>query len=704
MITISLCMIVKNEENVLGRCLDSVQDLIDEIIIVDTGSSDRTKQIASQYTSNIYDFEWIDDFSAARNYSFSQATTDYVFWMDADDMLLDEDKLKLMQLKRTLEPDVDVVMMKYNYAFDGDGNVTLSFYRERLLKRNKFFKWIDPIHEYIGYDGNIITSNICITHKRIHSFTGRNLKIFEKMVSEGKAFSPRNLFYFARELYHNGRYEEAISYYHKFLDTGKGWVENNINACLDLSKCYKMKDDKENALKAMLKSLEYAAPRAEICCELGYYYKDKGDYKNAIIWFKLATQLEKPEGNWGFVSCDYWGYIPNIELCVCFDKLGNIEEAIRYNNKAAENKPNNASVLQNKKYYEWLLNKPTSPKNGKKFAELMQKSTYPAVNRSVNKKKLLGIVQVAPNFIPVPPKKYGGIERVVYDLTEGLVKRGHEVYLYAAKGSISNAKLIPYEDNNIDIAMFVLNTLPPNIDLIHDHTHPSLIGTKDLKTPTICTIHDSRYNPVSCPVYLSARALQVNGKNEGCYVYNGINPEEYEFSKDKEDYLLFMGELRWHKGIVHALEIAERTNRKLIIAGPVYYPEYFENEVKPRIDRNKNIQYIGEVGGHERQELFKKAQCMLFPTSWEEPFGLVMIEAMACGTPVVALANGAVPEVLSGFPELVCQSVDEMVEKVLKQPFPAPEALREYVINNFTTDMMVERYLDIYTKVLGEHR
>ena len=121
MITISLCMIVKNESEVLARCLDSVRDAVDEIIIIDTGSDDNTREIARRYTDHVYDFEWIDDFSAARNYSFSKASMDYCMWLDADDMLAPEARAALCALKATLDPSVAVVMMKYDTAFDASG-------------------------------------------------------------------------------------------------------------------------------------------------------------------------------------------------------------------------------------------------------------------------------------------------------------------------------------------------------------------------------------------------------------------------------------------------------------------------------------------------------------------------------------------------------------------------------------------------------
>ncbi|KIL38115.1 glycosyl transferase [Gordoniibacillus kamchatkensis] len=319
-------------------------------------------------------------------------------------------------------------------------------------------------------------------------------------------------------------------------------------------------------------------------------------------------------------------------------------------------------------------------------------------------KKRLTIVQVIsnrPNALPLPPKNQGGTEKVVYELTEELARRGHRVLLFAAKGSRTSAELITYPKGlkELGIGSFVTQRLPKGTDIIHDHTFSSALGRRKLLVPTLCTFHLPRKRWVKYPVYVSKRARKVMGNNRGFYVYNGINPSEYEFSNKKNNYLLFIGRIIRQKGILHAIRIAEMTKKKLIIAGPIKDEALFRNEIAPRIKNNPNIRYVGAVGGKKKQQLLKHASCLLFPTVWEEPFGLVMIEAMACGTPVVALKNGSVPEVLKGFPNLICSTVEEMIRKVRRGRYPAPKVLRQYVLNRFTTKKMVDRYLRIYETI-----
>lgn len=355
MITISLCMIVRDEEDTIARCLETIKDLVDEIIIVDTGSIDKTKAIANQYTPHIYDFEWIYDFSAARNFSFSKATQEYLLWLDADDVLLAEDRNKLKYLKEQLDPSIDVVMMKYNLDTDGVGRSLCTYYRERLLKRSQNYLWNDPIHEYIEPVGKIMRAEIAVTHKKVRQDPAANLNIFAKMLQNGRELSHRNCFYYARELHINERYDDAIEWYEKFLSQDGGFFSNYLNACLDLSRLYTAKGDRKKSVKTLFHCFEFGVPRAEICCELGRQYQELGELERAIAWFDIATKLNKPENTIGIVIHDCYNFLPYAAMSICYCKLGLIEKAIEYNELAAKFRPDSETVVNNRNCYEALI-------------------------------------------------------------------------------------------------------------------------------------------------------------------------------------------------------------------------------------------------------------------------------------------------------------------------------------------------------------
>lgn len=352
MVTISLCMIVKDEEDVIGRCLESAADLVDEIIVVDTGSTDSTKEIVAGYTSNIYDFAWIDDFSAARNYSFAQASSTYCMWLDADDVLLEADRQAFAKLKAGLDPSTDAVMMKYNTGFDADGNVTFSYYRERIIKSHTEMRWVGAVHEVIATSGKVEYSECAVTHRKIHpADPDRNLRIFEKLLDNGIPLDPRQQFYYGRELYYHKRFEDAIRVFEAFLDADNGWVENKLDACKHCAYCFYGMGCGDKALQALLRSLAYDLPRAEICCDIGWHLFDRGRYPLAAYWYEQALGCKREDDKGGFVAPDAYGYTPCIQLCVCFSRMGEVEKAIAYNEKAAGFKPDAEAVSKNRAYF-----------------------------------------------------------------------------------------------------------------------------------------------------------------------------------------------------------------------------------------------------------------------------------------------------------------------------------------------------------------
>lgn len=350
--TISLCMIVRDEADVLDRCLSSVADLVDEIIIVDTGSTDATKEIAAAYTKKIYDFLWIDDFAAARNAAFAKASCDWCMWLDADDILTEPNRQAFAQLKAGLSPAVDVVMMRYNTGFDENGNVTFSYYRERIVKNRAGMEWKGAVHEVIETHGNHIYSECAVTHRKLHpSDPERNLRIFEGLLKKGVLLDPRQQFYYGRELYYHRRYQDALCAFDGFLAEDRGWLENKIDACRHCAYCrYGLGQDKQ-ALDALFHSFSYDLPRAEICCDIAQHFFDRKNWKQAIYWYQRAFACERRDDRGGFVLPDAYGYTPCIQLCVCYDMLGQQAQAQAYNERAAVFKPDSPAVAHNRAYF-----------------------------------------------------------------------------------------------------------------------------------------------------------------------------------------------------------------------------------------------------------------------------------------------------------------------------------------------------------------
>lgn len=353
--TISLCMIVKNEEMHIAHCLDSVAKLVDEIVIVDTGSTDKTVEIVSNYTSNIYSHPWTDDFSDARNYSFSKASMDYCMWMDADDVLDETQTDKFLQLKQSLSPDTDIVMMKYHTAFDEAGKPSFSYFRERWIRNCSQYRWVGAVHEVIPPNGKVIYSDIAISHKKLNAGNpDRNLKIYQKMLADKKTLEPRHQYYYGRELYYHKQYEEAISVLEQFLRLPEGWGENKIEACSICANCYFQLGQEQAALTTLLRSMSFDLPRAELCCEIGKYFFERGSYHNAVYWYETALSRPKNEYSGGFVLPECYDYIPLLQLCVCYDKMGNTQKAKEYNERAGACKPYSKAYLYNKQYFDSL--------------------------------------------------------------------------------------------------------------------------------------------------------------------------------------------------------------------------------------------------------------------------------------------------------------------------------------------------------------
>lgn len=344
MITISLCMIVWNEEEGLATCLSSVKDIVDEIVIVDTGSTDRTREIAAQFTDRIFDLEWKDDFSAARNYAFSQATQPYILWLDADEHFQEKDRELFIELKKILASDVDSVTMN-NLDYDASGNLSAGKRLNRLVRRDLNFQWVGSVHEHLVIWGNIQSSEVGIAHHN-KANTERIFQVYLKREQAGEPFAPRDLYYFADELRDHSQFRKAILYYEKFLNGKQGRLEDNIQACMRISDCYGRLGQKEKQLEAMCKTLSYDRPRSEFCCALGGYFVEEMKYDTAIFWFTTAVEQGGDQNS---------SWLPHLQLCLCYDRLGQFDKANEHNEKALSYYPNHPSMLHNRGYFQTIL-------------------------------------------------------------------------------------------------------------------------------------------------------------------------------------------------------------------------------------------------------------------------------------------------------------------------------------------------------------
>ncbi len=291
MVTISVCMIVKNEEKHLARCLDSLQGLWDELIIVDTGSVDGTKKVAADYTSRIYDYQWRDDFAHARNYAFSLAQCDYIYAPDADEALDEANRQKFLQLKQTLLPEIEIVQMVYvnRHNFKTTENFEKDL-RPKLFKRLRTFEWIDPVHETVRLTPIVYDSDIEILHLPDGSHAGRDLALLRAAVKRGARLSKRLHNMYARELFMAGTardFQEAEGFFSNSLQDSARSQEEHMEALCVLARASRLQKNYVQFLSLCLNGIA-ADPCAELCLEAGDYYLAVQDYANARDWYENA--------------------------------------------------------------------------------------------------------------------------------------------------------------------------------------------------------------------------------------------------------------------------------------------------------------------------------------------------------------------------------------------------------------------------------
>ncbi len=340
------------------------------------------------------------------------------------------------------------------------------------------------------------------------------------------------------------------------------------------------------------------------------------------------------------------------------------------------------------------------------------------------------IAQIAPLWERVPPPAYGGIELVVSLLTDELVRRGHEVTLFATGDSVTLAKLEAVHPRAIRLDKSVkeyqvYETLQlsevyqrsQEFDVIHSHMgYAALPYAQFVKTPTIHTLHGvftadnaKAYARAANQAYVSISDAQRDPQLELNYistVYNGIDVDSYKFYAQPSEppYLAFLGRLAPEKGPHHAIEIAKRTGWRLKMAGKIDAVDqaFYDTVLKPNID-GEQIQYLGEANHVQKNTLMGGAVATLFPITWREPFGLVMVESMAAGTPVIAMSLGSAPEVVAdGKTGFLCRTIDDCIAALHRIEQIDRVACRQQVIEQFSVERMTDGYEAAYRQVLGE--
>jgi glycosyltransferase involved in cell wall biosynthesis len=341
------------------------------------------------------------------------------------------------------------------------------------------------------------------------------------------------------------------------------------------------------------------------------------------------------------------------------------------------------------------------------------------------------IAQVAPLYESVPPKLYGGTERVVSYLTEDLVRLGHEVTLFASGDSQTAAKLVPACPRALWRDPGCRETLPHHVrllelvfrdvsrfDVIHfhcDYLHLPMLRRHPC--PSVTTLHGRLHVPDLSPLlreYAEAPLVSISddqrrpipGANWQATVHHGLPRELHTFRDEPGNYLAFLGRISPEKRLDRAIEIARQAGLKLKVAAKIYPEErdYFKETIEPQLQAAQGwVEFLGEVGGQDKDEFLGNARALLFPIDWPEPFGLVMIEALACGTPVIAWRNGSVPEVIDdGATGFVVDSVEEAVRAVGRLAELSRAVCRQQFEERFESVRMARDYVDVYRKLIHD--
>jgi glycosyltransferase involved in cell wall biosynthesis/predicted SAM-dependent methyltransferase len=357
---ISLCLIVKNEEPVLERCIRSMEGCYDELIIVDTGSTDKTVEIAKKLGARVEHFKWIDDFGTARNYSFSFATGDWIMWVDADDILEKGHAQKFREIVHQHDNDPNVTGINFPYIYShesgGTGEIpNFKYHRLRIIKKGSG-EWVGRIHEYIRHDSTkaIRSDEVIFHHYRDEGKgtqnTARNLRILKKVVDDCTPEQlPRYLFYYGKECIYNGLYDQAIEAFEKYIPLSN-WIPEKHRAMYEMAVCYLAKGDIQNARKycfeAMLVDENYCDPYIL----MGKMAYEEKNWRDTIKWMQASTWLNSPKTLF-FDFIPFQTYVPQDYMAMAYWHLGDLESGKIAVDECLRYKPHDSRFLFNWKWF-----------------------------------------------------------------------------------------------------------------------------------------------------------------------------------------------------------------------------------------------------------------------------------------------------------------------------------------------------------------
>lgn len=732
---LSLAMIVKNEAEYLGACLKSVADYVDEIIIVDTGSTDDTKKIAAKFGAKIYDFEWIDDFAAARNFSFARATGDWVIWLDADDIV--EHGEKIREICDNTPPHIGAIYVNYDYEVDDDGTVKTRHWRERILRNDGSLTWKGRVHETpveTRRSAKARTEEINIVHTakpdRWGASEERNIRILNaQLVDEAEQPDPRTIFYLANAYKANGNLLQAQELLEMYLKLS-GWDEERCVAWCALAEIHLAYERDPEAIECYLQAIKEREDMPMPYIGLGEVYAYGGRNGKAINWLKMA--LAKPEPSTSMmINPLTYTYRPLIVLAECYFNEGQLKEAVASLKKAQTYK-DDEGVRAMLEFYNKILGHKLATESVTGLAKFL------AVNEQEGKIKSL--IDAIPNELQdnpmilrlkksyTTPRKWpaksvviftgasvldewgpwsladgiGGSEEAVIRLSKRLTEQGYSVTVYAnpgaAAGSYDGVEWHNYWelDTRDQFDVFIAWRSPWFFDVdikarrrylwLHDVMEPGEFTKERLdnldKVIVLSKYHRSLFPAIpDDKIFLSA---------------NGIDADEMDVKAPKRDPHLVVYQSSHVRGLSHIYDVwpevlkAVPDARLRVMYGWESYigvhrnnPERMDwmDKMKKRAAALKGVEDIGKVSHEQVIKELLSAGVWAYPCPFPEISCITAMKAQAAGAVPVASSFAALDETIQFG---VKMEMEEWNDKTKKQ-------YRDYLIHMLKDTAYQER-------------